>query len=106
MSTAPGEPASTVGTLLGVWEIQTVLMLALSLVLFCVKVFALVDCVIRDPASFEHADTIAKQGWVIILVLAVAAHAVRWSPFGLLNLIGTVAALVYLVQLRGNRDGY
>jgi hypothetical protein len=89
-----------------VWEIPTVLMLALSLVLFCVKVFALVDCLIRDPASFERADTIAKQGWVIILVLAVAAHLVRRSPIDLLNLIGTVAALVYLAQLRGNRDGY
>ena len=102
----PAQPPGPVGSLHGVWEIQAVLMLALSVVLFGVKAFALADCLIRSPASFDQADTIAKQGWVIILVLAVAAHLVRWSPFGLLNLIGTVAALVYLVQLRGNRDRY
>lgn len=82
------------------------LVLALSLALFAVKAFALIDCLVRNPASFDRAETIAKQGWVIILILAVAAHLVRWSPFGLLNLVGTVAALVYLVQLRGNRGGY
>lgn len=80
--------------------------LAASLVLFGVKAFALVDCMVRDAAAFDRADTIAKQGWLVILGLAVAAHVVRWSPLSLLNLAGTVAALVYLVQLRGNRDSY
>lgn len=89
-----------------VWQVQSVLTLAISLLLFGVKAFALVDCLVRKPTAFDHADTLAKQGWVIILGLAVAAHAVRWNPLGLLNLAGTVAALVYLVQLRGNRDGY
>lgn len=79
------------------------LTLALSVVLFCVKAFALVDCIARDASAFDRADTIAKSGWLAILILAVLAHAVRWSPFGLLNLAGTVAALVYLAQLRGNR---
>jgi hypothetical protein len=44
---------------------------------------------------------VSKGGWLVILGLTVAAHLVSFSPLGLLNLLGTVAALVYLAQLRG-----
>ena len=84
-------------------EIEGLLSVALSLLLFGVKVFALVDCIVREPAAFERTDTLAKQGWLVILGIAVAAHIVRWNPLSLLNLIGTVAALVYLAQLRGSQ---
>ncbi|HKY56638.1 MAG TPA: DUF2516 family protein [Aeromicrobium sp.] len=81
-------------------EIQGLLSLALSVVLFGVKVFALVDCVARKPHQFVSATQVSKNGWLVILGLAVAAHVVTWNPLGLLNLLGTVAALVYLAQLR------
>ena len=84
-------------------DIQAILALALSLVMFGVKVFALVDCVARNPADIERASQVSKNGWLVILVLALVAHAVTWgSGIGLLNLLGTVAALVYLAQLRGS----
>ena len=82
-------------------ELQTILSLALSAALFGVKVFALVDCIARDKSAFARADTLAKGGWVIIVILAVLVHVWDWSPLGLLNLAGTLAALVYLAQLRG-----
>jgi hypothetical protein len=85
-----------------VLELQTILSLALSAALFGVKVFALVDCIARDKSAFARADTLAKGGWVIILILAVLVHVWDWSPLGLLNLAGTLAALVYLAQLRGS----
>lgn len=81
-------------------EIQGLLSLALSVVLFGVKVFALVDCVARKPHEFVSATQVSKNGWLVILGLAVAAHIVAWNPLSLLNLLGTVAALVYLAQLR------
>lgn len=84
------------------FAIQNILTLALSAVLFGVKVFALVDCIARDESSFARAETLAKNGWIVILVLAVVAHFVRWNPLSILNLVGTVAALVYLAQLRGS----
>jgi hypothetical protein len=85
-----------------VLTIQAFLSLALSAVLFAVKVFALGDCVVRDKNAFVHTETLAKAGWIVILVLAVLLHLWSWSPLGLFNLIGTVAALVYLAQLRGS----
>lgn len=85
------------------FEVQSSLMLLLSLVLFVVKAFALVDCVLRDAGRFAVADSLPKNTWLVILGLAVAAHAVFWAPLSLLNLAGTVAALVYLAQLRGSR---
>lgn len=85
------------------FEAQANLMLLLSLALFAVKAFALVDCVLRDAGRFAVADTLPKTTWLVVLGLTALAHAVFWSPLSLLNLIGTVAALVYLAQLRGSR---
>ena len=84
------------------FEIQNGLMFVLSLALFAAKGFALVDCVARPSAQFTYIETLPKQTWLIILVFALLIHLVIWSPLNLLNLIGTVAALVYLAQLRGS----
>ncbi len=82
-------------------EIQGLLSLALSAVLFGIKVFALVDCVARKVGDFEVSSQVSKNGWLVILGLSVAGHMVAWdSPLRLLNLAGTLAALVYLAQLR------
>ncbi|MFL6089458.1 MAG: DUF2516 family protein [Aeromicrobium sp.] len=84
-------------------EIQALLFLALSAVLFGAKVFALVDCVARKPSDIERASQVSKNGWLIILALSIAWHVITWNhPIGLLNLAGTVAAFVYLAQLRGS----
>lgn len=83
---------------------QNNLALIIGVVLFAVKAFALVDCVGRPTAQFTYIETLPKRSWLIILVLAVAGHVVDgFSPLGLLSLIGTVAALVYLAQVRGSR---
>jgi len=85
-----------------VLEIQGLLSLVLSAVLFGVKVFALVDCVVRKAGDFEVSSQVSKNGWLVILGLTVAGHLVAWdNPLRLLNLAGTLAALVYLAQLRG-----
>ena len=84
------------------FEIQNGLMMVISIALFAAKGFALVDCVARPSAEFTYVETLPKQTWLIILVLAVLAHVVWWNPLDLLNLVGTVAALVYLAQVRGS----
>ena len=84
------------------FEIQSNVMIILSIALFAAKGFALVDCVARPSAQFTYIETLPKQTWIIILVLAVLAHLLWWAPLGLLNLLGTVAALVYLAQVRGS----
>jgi hypothetical protein len=84
------------------FEAQSNLLMIVSIVLFVIKAFALVDCVTRRSSQFDYLETLSKQAWLIVLVLAVAAHVVFWYPLGILNLIGTVAALVYLAQVRGS----
>ena len=84
------------------FELQSGLALVLSLVLFAVKGFALVDCLGRPAPRFDYADTLPKRSWLIILGVALAAHLIAWYPLSLFNLIGTVAALVYLAQVRGS----
>ena len=83
-------------------SVQANLSLIISVVLFVAKAFALVDCVARPAAQFTYIDTLPKRSWLIILVLAVLGHLVQWEPLALLNLLGTVAALVYLAQVRGS----
>ena len=86
------------------FEVQSSISLVLSLVLFVIKVGALVDCVARDNSKFLAIGTMPRRSWLIILSLAVVTHIVpsNWNPIGLFSLIGTVAALVYLALLRGS----
>lgn len=84
------------------FEVQSSISLVLSLVLFGVKIAALVDCVARDNSKFVQVGTMPRRSWLIILILTVAVHALTWNPLSILNLVGTVAALVYLALLRGS----
>lgn len=84
------------------FEVQSGLLMTLSIVLFVAKGFALVDCVTRRSSQFEYLETLPKNTWLIVLGLSLAAHVVLWSPLALLNLVGTVASLVYLAQVRGS----
>jgi hypothetical protein len=86
------------------FEVQGYLSLALSLLLFAIKIGALVDCVSRDNAKFLQVGTMPRRSWLIILVLAVVTHIIpaEFNPLDLFSLVGTVAALVYLALLRGS----
>ncbi len=75
-------------------------MLVLSFVLFAIKAFALVDALARPAPNYLAANKQTKNLWLIILGLTLAAHILTFSPLGLLNLAGTVAALVYLADAR------
>jgi hypothetical protein len=60
-----------------------------------VKLFALIDASTRPAAGFVYHDKKTKQFWLLILVGALVT-----SYFGFLSIIGLVAALVYLVDVR------
>ena len=75
-------------------------MLVASLAMFAVQAFAFIDAVSHKPEAYVAADKLTKPAWLIILGIALAAHMLIWSPMSFLNLIGTVAAIVYLVDAR------
>lgn len=68
--------------------------------LFALKGFCFADALMRPAETFVAADKNTKQLWLILLGVAVGAHLVFWSPVSLLNLLGTVAACVYLLDVR------
>lgn len=84
------------------FAVQNSIMLIISIGLFVVKSFAVVDCLTRAESNFYVHDTLPKKTWLILLGLGLFAHLLFWEPLGLLNLAGTVAALVYLAQVRGS----
>ncbi len=75
-------------------------MLVVTLGLFAIQAWAFVDALSHRPEVFVAADKQTKQMWLIILGVALAAHMLIWSPFSLLNLVGAVATIVYLVDAR------
>ena len=72
----------------------------LFLILVLIKGWALVDALIRPAAAFPAAEKLTKAAWLWILGLGLAAHVVWPSPIGLLSLAGTIAAFVYLLDVR------
>ena len=64
-------------------------------VVFVVKLVALIDCLRRPPAAFVAMEKQTKQFWTIALVAALLV-----TPFLFLSIIGLVAAIVYLVDVR------
>ena len=63
--------------------------------LFVLTVWALVDCITRPAPAFELHNKLSKVAWLVILVLAVL-----FGGLGILGLAGTVAAIVYLVDVK------
>ena len=86
--------------MLELFALQSGLMLVASLAMFAVQAFAFIDAVSHKPEAYVAADKLTKPAWLIILGIALAAHMLIWSPMSFLNLIGTVAAIVYLVDAR------
>jgi hypothetical protein len=83
-----------------VFAVQSVFMSILTLGLFVLQAWAFIDAVSRRPDAFVAADKLTKPAWLIILGIALVAHMLIWSPFSMLNLVGAVAAIVYIVDVR------
>ena len=74
------------------------LLYVLALGLLALKLWALVDACTRPTAAYPAAGKLTKIAWIAILGAAVLLGGS--SVFGLFGLLGTVAAIVYLVDVR------
>ena len=84
---------------MSVFEIQGYLMFALFLALMAVKVFAFVSSLLFSTDSFRAAGKLTKPAWCAILGLALACQFL-FSPLNFINPAFTIAALVYLADVR------
>jgi len=73
--------------------------LAMAMVGF--KLFAFVDAATRREDAYRAVDKKTKQFWLIVLGLALGLDLLLGaSVFGILALVGLVAAIVYVVDVR------
>ncbi|MEO6511844.1 MAG: DUF2516 family protein [Nocardioides sp.] len=76
-------------------------MLVIDIVLLAVKIYAFVNALRYTDDAYRAAGKLNKMAWCVILGLGVAAQVVlAGSPLNLINLAMTVAALVYLADVK------
>ncbi|MGH8823059.1 MAG: DUF2516 family protein [Jiangellaceae bacterium] len=64
------------------------------------KGFALVDALRVQNEAFPLAGKQTKNIWLLILGIALAVNIVVLNPINFINIIGVVAAAVYVVDVR------
>tara|TARA_Y100000815_G_scaffold258010_1_gene267037 strand:- start:4832 stop:5119 length:288 start_codon:yes stop_codon:yes gene_type:complete len=74
--------------------------LVVAFVLLVVKIFAFVNSLMHSNEEYEAAGKLTKAAWSLILGLGVVVQLLLGGPLGLLNIVFTIAAFVYLADVR------
>jgi Protein of unknown function (DUF2516) len=86
---------------MNVFAVESMTMLVIEIVLLAVKIYAFVNALRYSDESYRAAGKLNKAAWTIILGLGVVTQVVlSGSPLNLINLALTVAALVYLADVK------
>ena len=72
----------------------------ISLGLLVLKVYAVVDCARQPAGAFVAYGKLTKPAWLAITAVSALFQFVSGSPIGVLSVIGTVASIVYLVDVK------
>jgi hypothetical protein len=91
----------------GVYTLQTLIVLALSIAALAVEVWAFVDALRQRAGAFVAAGKLTKTKWLLILGVALAFGVLGLPPAGsflgsllFINIVAVVAAAVYLTDVR------
>ena len=84
---------------MNIFEIQGNISLLVIYVLLAVKIFAFINSLLYSAESYEAAGKLNKAAWALILGLAVLVQVLIPGSF-LFNIAFTVAAIVFLVDVR------
>ena len=82
-----------------VFMLEGYVQLAVFFVLLAIKIFAFVSALLYSNEAYLAADKLNKPTWCTILGVSVALQLLP-LPIMLINLALTVAALVYLADVR------
>ena len=83
---------------MSLFDPSNLLLTVIGLGVLVLKLWALVDACTRPGPAFPLAGKLTKVAWIAILLLAVLLSGA--SVIGLFSLLGLVAAIVYLVDVR------
>lgn len=87
------------GWVLPASHIEAYVNLGIAFALLVVKIFALVSALLYSAESYDAADKLNKVTWCALLGIGVLLQVLP-IPIGIVNLVLTVAAFVYLVDVR------
>lgn len=82
------------------YDVENFTVLVLFFPILVMKVFALADAIYRRDAFYVAVEKQNKAFWILILALSLVLQLIVQSPIWMLNLLGTVAAGVYLADVR------
>lgn len=83
------------------YALQGNLTLVVLVVLLAIKGFAFVNAMTWSSQAYEAAGKLTKPAWCAITGLGFAGQLILLgSPLGIINLVATIAALVYLADVR------
>lgn len=84
------------------FEVEGYFSLMVQIILLGVKIFAFANCLTHPSQAFPAADKLTKAAWGAILGLGLVLQIllVASSPINLINLAFTIAAFVYLADVR------
>jgi len=82
-----------------VFQVEGTIMLIVFFVLLAVKIYAFGSSLLFSGEAYNAANKLTKPAWCIILGLGVVLQLVG-SPIGILSIAFTIAAFVYLADVR------
>lgn len=82
------------------YDASNLLLAGISLGLLVMKAYAFVDCLRRPAGAFVAFGKLTKPLWLTITGAAAFLQLFSSNPIGLLSIVGTVAAIVYLVDVK------
>ncbi|HEX5089573.1 MAG TPA: DUF2516 family protein [Nocardioides sp.] len=83
-----------------VFQVEGTIMLVVFFVLLAIKIYAFGSALLFSGESYSAANKLTKPAWCIILGLGVAVQLIFQSPLGILSIAFTIAAFVYLADVR------
>ncbi len=83
-------------------EFQSTVMLVVLLIALVVKTYAFVNSLLWSAEHYHAAGKLTKPAWCAILGVGLAAQIIliSASPLNLIHLVASVAAIVYVVDVR------
>ena len=86
---------------MNVFAFENGITVAILLVLIAVKAFAFISSLTFSGEAYSAGNKLTKPAWVGILGVGLAAQLLLMgSPLSLIHLAFTIAALVYLADVR------
>ncbi|MCU1587831.1 MAG: uncharacterized protein JWN31_1324 [Frankiales bacterium] len=72
----------------------------ISIGLLVLKAYAFLDCTRRPAGAFVAFGKLTKPAWLGITAVSAVFQLLSSNPIGLFSVIGTVASIVYLVDVK------